>query len=88
LVISLRIAGPEETKNLAGKCPPPDSDPFNGVELGENYASLSRQFAATSNRRLEFHKNSQRLIGSHNETLSVVAMCVSNEDCLPARIHG
>src|SRR4030095_9716710 len=24
----VRLAGPEETKNLAGKCPPPDSDPF------------------------------------------------------------
>ena len=23
------IAGPERAKNLAGKCPPPDSDPFN-----------------------------------------------------------
>jgi len=25
------IAGPDETKNPAGKSPPPDSDPFNGV---------------------------------------------------------
>ena len=24
-------AGPEETKNLAGKSPPPDSDPFSDV---------------------------------------------------------
>jgi hypothetical protein len=24
----------------------------------------------------------------HNETLSIVAMCVSNEDYSPARIHG
>ena len=23
------VAGPEEAKNLAGKCPPPDSDPFS-----------------------------------------------------------
>jgi hypothetical protein len=23
------IAGPEETKNLAGRSPPPDSDPFS-----------------------------------------------------------
>jgi hypothetical protein len=25
---------------------------------------------------------------SHNETLSIGAMRVSNEDCSPARIHG
>ena len=24
----VRLAGPEETKNLAGKSPPPDLDPF------------------------------------------------------------
>jgi hypothetical protein len=30
------VAGPEETKNLAGKCPPPDSDPFNDAEFGKN----------------------------------------------------
>jgi len=29
----LRFAGPEETKNLAGKCPPPDSDPFSDIRL-------------------------------------------------------
>jgi hypothetical protein len=30
----------------------------------------------------------QQFIRSHNETLSVVAVRVSNEDRLPARIHG
>jgi hypothetical protein len=35
----VRFAGPEGAKNLAGKCPPPDSDPFNDAEPGENYAS-------------------------------------------------
>jgi hypothetical protein len=29
------IAGPEEAKNLAGKCPPPVSDPFSAVEFGK-----------------------------------------------------
>ena len=29
----LVVAGPKETKNLAGESPPPDSDPFNDVEL-------------------------------------------------------
>jgi hypothetical protein len=47
-----RIAGPEGAKNLAGqKCPPPDSNPFNGVEFGKNLARLSRQFATGANRR-------------------------------------
>jgi hypothetical protein len=32
------IAGPEETKNLAGKSPPPDSDPFSDVEFGKKSA--------------------------------------------------
>jgi hypothetical protein len=35
----LRFAGPEGAKNLAGKCPPPDSNPFSGAESGKNYAS-------------------------------------------------
>jgi hypothetical protein len=36
----------------------------------------------------EFKKRRQLFIRVHNETLSVVAMRVSNEDCSPARIHG
>jgi hypothetical protein len=36
------IAGLEEAKNPAGKCTPPDSDPFRDAESGENYASQSR----------------------------------------------
>ena len=37
-------------------------------------ASLSRQFAASSNRRLQFHKRSQLFIRVHNEPLSVAAI--------------
>jgi hypothetical protein len=37
---------------------------------------------------LHFHKRRQLFIRAHNETLSVVAMCVSNEHCSPARIHA
>jgi hypothetical protein len=37
----------------------------------------------TSNRRFEFDKRGQLFIRSHNVTLSVAAMCVSNEDCSP-----
>ena len=38
-----------------------------------------------ANRRLEFQKRSQLFIGTHNETLSVVAMCVCDKDCSTAR---
>jgi hypothetical protein len=41
-----------------------------------------------ANRRFEFHKSSQLFIGTHNETLPVVAMGVSNPDCSPLRING
>jgi len=53
VVIQL-VAGPEEAKNLAGRSPPPDSDPFSETEFGKILARLSRQFPATANRRFEF----------------------------------
>src|SRR5436190_20234887 len=37
LRLILRIAGPEGAKNLAGKCPPPDSNPFNDVSLEKTF---------------------------------------------------
>ena len=37
--------------------------------------------------RFQFNKRSQRFIRMHNETLSVVAMCVSNPDCSPVGIN-
>jgi hypothetical protein len=77
----------KEAKNQRGKCPPPDSDPFNGVEFGENYASLSRKFVAIANRRFEFEKRGQLFICVHNETLSVVAVRVSNPDRSPVAIN-
>jgi hypothetical protein len=42
----------------------------------------------TANRRFEFQKRSELFIGVHNEALTVVAMCVCNPDCSPARIHS
>jgi hypothetical protein len=57
--VNLAMAGPEEAKNLAGKCPPSDSDPRSDDEFGKNLASLSRQLAASANRRFEFHKRRQ-----------------------------
>ena len=32
-----------KAKNLAGKCSPPDSDPFSDAEFGKNRACLSMQ---------------------------------------------
>jgi hypothetical protein len=46
--------------------------------VGQNLASLSRRLAASANRRFEFHKSGQLFIPAHNETLFVVAMCVSD----------
>jgi hypothetical protein len=43
--------------------------------------------AAFVNRRFQLNKRSQLLIAAHNETLSVVAVRVSNPDCLPVRIN-
>jgi hypothetical protein len=47
------------------------------VESAKNYASLSRQFAGSVDRPFQFDKRGQPFIGTHNETLSVVAMWVN-----------
>jgi hypothetical protein len=39
------------------------------------------------NRQFKFHKSSQLFISPHNETLSVVAVRVCNEDRSPVGIH-
>jgi len=56
-------------------------------ELGRNLACLSRQFTASANRQIEFDKRSQLFIGLHNETLSIVAMCVGDPDRSPVGIN-
>jgi hypothetical protein len=38
-------------------------------------------------RQFEFQKRTQLFIGVHNETLSVVAVCVHNPDGSPLRIN-
>ena len=48
--ITFGIAGPEETKNLAGKCPPPDSDPFSDAKFGKILAAGQDNSTARSNR--------------------------------------
>jgi hypothetical protein len=87
-----RIFMPKEFPIAAqAKCPPPDSDPFSGVEFGnefgKNPASLSRQFAESANCRFKLHERSQLLIRTHNETLPVVAVGVCNPDRSPVGIN-
>jgi hypothetical protein len=41
----------------------------------------------SQNRRFKFHKRSQLFIRTHNETLSVVAMRISNPDRSPVGIN-
>jgi hypothetical protein len=74
------IAGLKEAKNLAGKVLHLIQDPFADGEFVKNLACLSRQLNASANRRFKFHKRGQLFICTYNETLSVAAMCVNNED--------
>jgi hypothetical protein len=58
------------------------------VSFAKKLATLSRQFAASASRRFQFHKRRQLFIRVHNETLTVVAMCVCNPDGSPVAVHG
>src|SRR5439155_12293660 len=51
------------------------------------FLRVQRRCFAHRNRRFQLQKCSQLFIGTHNETLSVVAVCVSNPDCSPIEIH-
>jgi hypothetical protein len=83
------IAGPEQTQNLAGKkVLRLIQIRFSDGEVGKNHANLSRQFAGNANRQFQFEKRSRLFIGTHNEPLSVAAMCVCNEDSSPGGVHG
>jgi hypothetical protein len=42
---------------------------------------------STLNRGFQFQKRSQLFIRTHNETLSIIAMCVSNPDCSAVAIQ-
>jgi hypothetical protein len=87
--LSLTIAGPEETKNLAGR------NVLRLIQIRIATSSLEEISSGcqdnspqTPNRRFQFHKSSQLFIRTHNETLSVVAVRVGNEDRSPVRIDG
>jgi hypothetical protein len=60
----------------------------NGSEIIHSTSKVASLFNdATPNRRFQFQKRRQLFIRTRNETLSVVAMCVSNEDRSPVEIH-
>jgi hypothetical protein len=57
----------------------------------KNPATLSTPNSPSANRRFKLQKRSQPFIRVHNETLSVLAMCVNNpvvkaEDVSPAAV--
>jgi hypothetical protein len=56
------------------------------VELNFKPSAVLWAFRRT-NRRFEFHKRSQLFICVHNETLSVVPVCVGNPDRSPVGIN-
>ena len=87
-VLILRLQVRKRREPSGERCPPPDSDLSNGIEFGKNLANLSKQFAANVDYRFEFQKRRQLFIGSHNKTLSVVAMRVRNKDRSPRTIHS
>jgi hypothetical protein len=55
--------------------------------FAKNPTSLSMQNAETPNRRFKLHKNRQRFIRTHNETLSIITMRVCNPDRSPVGIN-
>ena len=63
-------------------------DPRQSVELYFTRFAIRWGALLGSNRRFQFQKGGQYFIGSDNETPSVVAVCVSNPDCLPVGIKG
>jgi hypothetical protein len=76
--MSFAVARPEGDENLAGKSPPPDSDPFSDAEFGKISSGCQASSRQLANRRFQFHKCSQLFIRTHNETLSIVAVRVCN----------
>src|SRR5204863_2139319 len=79
----LRFAGPEEAKNLAGRCPPPDSDPFNGAEFGQNTPASQDNSRRGSNGRLRFNKRTQLFIRVHNKRFPLSRCSIRNPDRSP-----
>src|SRR5262249_21131979 len=98
------VAGPEYArlntggriisgKNGEGALPPPKSKknaPKDRASFGLSCPSTQAEKTPNTkaNRCFEFDKRRQLFIRSHNETLSVVAVCVNNPHCSRLRING
>ena len=61
---------------------------FISREFRKNLVSLSRLFAASTNRRFKFEKSDQLLICTYNEALPVVAMSVGKPDRSNQRLRA
>ncbi len=77
LVLNCRVPERGEERS-GGKSSYLIQDRPGDAEFGKNAANLSNQFAGSADRRCQFQKSHQLFIRAHNETLSVVAMHVSN----------
>jgi hypothetical protein len=66
----LELKGPEEAKNLAGRCPSPDSDPFKDAKSAENLVRLSNKIAGSENPKIRVAANWQ-IFQTYNETFSI-----------------
>src|SRR4029450_3838270 len=84
----LVVAGSGRGEEPSGKVPPPDSNPFDGVQSEENLVRSSRKFATSANHRFQFQKGGQLFIRTDDETLPIPGVRVSNEDRSPVAIHG
>jgi len=68
---------------------PPYSRSFLARRTKPLYDGLTTPLRlAAANRRFNLDKRTQLFIGANNETFSVAAMCVNNEDRLPVQILG
>jgi len=70
------------------KSPPPDSDPFKRRRVWPKLHQLVKKIRRKPDTPLQAQKRSQLFIRSHNETLSVAAMCVCNPDRSPLGIDA
>jgi hypothetical protein len=86
-LVDSAILGPES----AGRKPQGEEMPSARLKaeklFAKNPATLSSKFAASANRRFEFHERGQLLIRTRNERLSVVAMGVFNPDCSETQLQ-
>jgi hypothetical protein len=68
-------------------CPSEEArERLHGANCGELFGILGAQWFARDS--LKFNKRCQLFIHTHNETLSVIAVCVCNEDRSPVRVDS